>query len=131
MKKSERRLRSWLLVTGAIYALGAADFIARPWAATASLSRWGGDKIETEPAGLYNSLATAYMATIAALSFAAAKDPDAKRDLIPPLLVAKAVSSGTMLYRYLVTKKRGYAFGSALDAFFLGTTSGLYASLDK
>jgi hypothetical protein len=131
MKKSERRLRSWLLVTGALYGLGAADFLARPWAATASLSRLGGEKIESEPAGFYNALATAYMATIAALSFSAARDPEARRDLIPPLLAAKAVSSGAMLYRYLVTRKRGYALGSALDAFLLGTTSGLYAALDK
>jgi hypothetical protein len=131
VKKTERRLRSWLLVTGALYGLGAADFLARPWAATASLSRLGGDKIGSEPAGFYNALAAAYMATIAAISFSAARDPAGKRDLIPPLLAAKAVSSGALLYRYLVTRKRGYAFGSALDAFLLGTTSGLYAGLDK
>ncbi len=79
-------MRAWLIGTGAIYALGAVDFLARPWAATASLSQVGGDKIETEPAGFYNSLASAYMATIAAISFSAAKDPEERKALIPPLL---------------------------------------------
>jgi hypothetical protein len=130
MKRSERRLKVWLLATGTIYALGAIDFLVRPWAATASLNQMGGEDMETEGSGLYNSLASAYMATIASLSFSAATDPDEKRDLIPPLLVAKAVSSGTMLYRYMATRKRGFAMGAALDAFLLGTTAGLYAALD-
>lgn len=130
MKGTERTLRGWLTVTGIVYALGAADFLVRPWAATASLSQMGGEKIETEAPGFYNSLASAYMATIAALSLSAARDPAEKRDLIPPLLVAKAVSSGTMLYRYFTTRKRGYAVGAALDAFLLGATAGLAASLD-
>jgi hypothetical protein len=127
----ERTLKAWLIATGAIYALGAVDFIARPWAATASLSNLGGEKIESESVGLYNALASSYMATIAALSLSAARDPRDKRDLIPPLLVAKAVSSATMMYRYFTTKKRGYAFGAALDAFLLGTTAGLAASRDE
>ena len=130
MDRSERRLSRWLRATGAIYALGAADFVARPWAATASLSKMGGEKMEAEPAGFYNSLATAYMATIAALALSAATDPGGKRALIPPLLVAKATSSGVMLYRFLTTRRRGYAAGAALDAFLLGTTAGLYAALD-
>jgi hypothetical protein len=130
MKRNERRLRMWLLVTGAVYAAGAVDFLVRPWAATASLNQTGGEPIETEGSGLYNSLASAYMATIASLSFSAATDPDEKRALIPPLLVAKAVSSGTMLYRYMATRQRGFAMGAALDAFLLGTTAGLYAALD-
>ena len=130
MSGRQRTFRAWLLTTGTIYALGAVDFLARPWAATASLSTVGGDKIDTEDAGLYNALAASYMATIAALSFSAARSPEDKRDLIPPLLVAKAVSSATMMYRYFSTKKRGYAMGAALDAFLLGTTAGLAASLD-
>ncbi|HYI44821.1 MAG TPA: hypothetical protein VE174_05075, partial [Actinomycetota bacterium] len=69
MKRNERRLRTWLLVTGAVYAAGAVDFLVRPWAATASLNQSGGEPIETEGSGLYNSLASAYMATIASLSF--------------------------------------------------------------
>ncbi|HWL65630.1 MAG TPA: hypothetical protein VNP73_06610 [Actinomycetota bacterium] len=124
-------MKTWLIATGAIYALGAVDFIARPWAATASLGNVGGDEMETESVGLYNALASSYMATIAALSFSAARDPLDKRDLIPPLLVAKAVSSATMMYRYFTTKKRGYAYGAALDAFLLGTTAGLAASLEE
>ena len=130
MDRAERRLSRWLRVTGVVYALGGVDFVARPWAATASLSRAGGERIESEPAGVYNSLASAYMATIAALALSAATDPDAKRALLPPLLVAKAASSGVLLYRYLATRKRGYAVGAALDAFLLGTTAGLYAALD-
>ena len=130
MSGRDRTFRAWLIATGAVYALGAVDFIARPWAATASLSSAGGEKIETEEPGLYNALASSYMATIAALSFSAARNPADKRDLIPPLLVAKAVSSATMMYRYFTTKKRGYAMGAALDAFLLGTTAGLAASLD-
>lgn len=130
MDRAERRLSRWLRVTGVGYALGGVDFVARPWAATASLSRLGGDRIDTETAGVYSSLAAAYMATIAALALSASRDPVAKRALIPPLLVAKAASSGLLLYRFLTTRKRGYAAGAALDAFLLGTTAGLYAALD-
>lgn len=130
MDANARRLKVWLLVTGTMYAAGAVDFLARPWAATASLSQTGGEPIETEGSGLYNSLASAYMATIAALSFSASTDPDSKRDLIPPLLVAKAVSSAAMLHRYFVTKKRGFAIGAALDALLFGATAGLYSALD-
>lgn len=123
-------MRTWLASTGVIYALGGANFVARPWAATASLSKIGGDKMEAEPAGFYNSLSAAYMATIAALALSASRDPQEKRALIPPLLVAKAVSSGVLGYRYLKTKKRGYAAGAALDAFLLVTTAALAAGLD-
>ena len=130
MDRAERRLRRWLRFTGALYALGGADFAARPWASTASLSKIGGDHMESEPAGVYNGLSVAYMATITALAFSAASDPGEKRALIPPLLVAKAASSGMMLYRYLETKKRGYAAGAALDGFLLAGTALLYRSLD-
>ena len=130
MSKVERVLRRWLLVTGSIYALGAVDFLVRPRAATASLGRLTNQPMEAEMPGLYNSLASAYMATIAALALTASKDPDARRLLIPPLLVAKAVSSGAMLLRYQQTRERGFAAGAALDAALLGVTGGLYASLD-
>jgi hypothetical protein len=70
------------------------------------------------------------MATIAALSFQAASDPAEKRDLIPPLLVAKAVSSGALLLRYYKTRHKGYALASGLDAFLFGVTAGFYANLD-
>ena len=123
-------LRTWLASTGVIYALGAVDFVARPWAATASLGQLSGDKMETEPAGVYNSLSVAYMATIAALALSASRDPEEKRALIPPLLVAKAVSSGVLGYRYLKTKKKGYAAGAALDALLLVTTAALASGLD-
>ena len=92
---------------------------------------YGGDPIEPEePPGLYNSLASAYMATIAALALSASKDPDERRALIPPLLVAKAVSSSLMLYRFTQTRKKGFALGAALDAFLFGVTAGLYSNLD-
>ncbi|MEA2433599.1 MAG: hypothetical protein QOG54_1056 [Actinomycetota bacterium] len=131
MRTPEARLRAWLRGTGAIYALGAVDFVARPKAATASLSHYGGDEIEPEePPGLYNSLAAAYMATIAALALSAAQDPGERRALIPPLLVAKGVSSGLMLYRFTQTRKKGFALGAALDAFLFGVTAGLYSALD-
>jgi hypothetical protein len=131
MKTPEKRLRAWLRGTGAIYALGAVDFVARPRAATTSLSHYGGDEIEPEePPGLYNSLAAAYMATIAALALSAARDPDGRRALIPPLLIAKATSSSLMLYRFTKTRKRGFALGAALDAFLFGVTAGLYSNLD-
>ena len=117
-------------VTGVGYALGAADFVARPWAATASLNRLGGERIDSEPAGLYNSLASAYMATIATIALSAATDPASKRALLPPLLVAKAASSGVLAYRFLSTRKRGYATGAVLDGCLLAITAGLYSALD-
>jgi len=75
MARSDRGLRGWLLATGAVYALGAADFLARPWSPTRSLNRYGGERIEDEPGGFYNSLAGAYMATIAALALESARGP--------------------------------------------------------
>jgi hypothetical protein len=126
----ERRFGAWLRTTGVVYALGAADFLARPKAAGQSLRQIGGEPLEEEQPGLYNSLSSAYMATIAALSFQAASDPSEKRDLIPPLLVAKAVSSGALLLLYFKTRHKGYAAASALDAFLLGVTAGFYANLD-
>ncbi|MGH2729975.1 MAG: hypothetical protein ACRDJI_05130 [Actinomycetota bacterium] len=128
MSGPERRLSKWLLTTGAVYALGAVDFIARPRAALATLGRLGGEPLDYEGPGLYNSLAGAYMATIAALALTAGRDPEANRNLVPPLLVAKAASSAAMLYQYQRTRKRGFALGAALDAFLLGATAGLYAA---
>lgn len=130
MSAPERRLARWLTVTGVAYASGAVDFVARPKAATRSLSKAGGDVLDDEEPGLYNALAAAYMATIAALALTAARDPDERRALIPPLLVAKAASSGALLYRYLRTRRRGFAVGAALDAALLGVTAGLYNALD-
>ena len=124
---SERGFRTWLLATGTIYALGAADFLARPRAATRSLNRYGGERIDDEPAGFYNSLASAYMATIAVLALEAGRNPDARADLVPPLLVAKAVSSGAFLYRFVQTRRRGFAVAAALDAALLLVTASLHA----
>lgn len=123
---SDTRLTCWLAVTGGAYALGAVDFLVRPRAATRSLSRSGGAPLDDEPPGLYNSLATAYMATIAALALTAATAPEKRDALIPPLLVAKAASSGALLYRYVTTRRRGFAVGAALDAALLGATAGLH-----
>ena len=131
MKGSEKRLATWLTVTGAIYAAGALDFTARPRAATRSLNQAGGRPLPDEEAGLYNALASAYMATIAALALVAARDPSEHRDLIAPLLVAKATSSAGFLLRYLKTRRRGLALAAALDAVLLGVTAGLSAGLDR
>lgn len=132
MSRTARKMSLWLKITGSIYALGAVDFIARPKGAVEALNRPGGDPIEPEePEGLFNSLAAAYMATIAAIALSASTDPEDRAVLIPPLLVAKATSSGAMLYRYLTTKKMGFAYGAALDALLLGVTAGLYNSLDR
>lgn len=131
MSRTERLLRQWLLATGTGYAVGAVDFVARPRAAVASLNTVGGEPVAPEePPGLYNALAFAYMSTIAALALAAAQDPRANRKLIVPLLVAKASSSSALLYRYLRSRRRGFAAGAALDALLFGVTAGLYASLD-
>jgi hypothetical protein len=127
---NESRFGYWLRTTGAVYAFGAVDFLVRPKAAKQSLAQFGGEPLEEEKPGLYNSLASAYMATIAALSFSAASDPAERKDLIPPLLVAKATSSAALLVRYLQTKHRGYAASAALDAFLFGVTAGFYANLD-
>ena len=131
MESSERRLARWLAVTGVVYAAGAVDFTVRPRAATRSLSQVGGPPLPDEEPGVYNALASAYMATIAALALSASKDPSGRRDLISPLLVAKATSAGGFLYRYLKTRRPGYAVGAALDAGLLGITAGLLASLDS
>jgi hypothetical protein len=127
---AEKRLARWLTVTGALYALGSVDFVARPRAATRSLNMSGGTPLEDEEPGLYNALAAAYMATIAALALRAGRDPQGRRELVPPLLVAKATSSAAMLYRYVRTRRRGFAVGAALDAVLLGVTAGLYNALD-
>ena len=127
----EKQLARWLTVTGAVYAAGAVDFLARPRAATRSLNLSGGTPLDDEEPGVYHALASAYMATIAALALSAGRDPVSRRALIPPLLVAKAASSGAMLYRYAHTRRRGFAIGAALDAALLGITAGLYNALDR
>ncbi|HVF53954.1 MAG TPA: hypothetical protein VNC78_10190 [Actinomycetota bacterium] len=130
MSKLEKLLKAWLLSTGLVYAAGALDFVVRPRAATASLNLAGGEPLEAESPGLYNSLAGAYMATIAALALTAAGDPATRRNLLPPLMVGKAASSGALFYRYVRTQKRGFAAAAALDAAILGITAGLYQALD-
>lgn len=131
MNASDKRLSRWLTATGAIYAAGALDFTARPHAATRSLNQAGGLPLADEEPGLYNALASAYMATIAALALTAARDPDAHRDLIAPLLVAKAASSAGFLLRYLRTHRRGFALSAALDAALFGITAGLSAARNR
>lgn len=130
MSGTRRRLARWLKVTGVLYALGAADYVARPRAAIATLNSMGGEPMEPEERGLYNSLAGAYMATIAALALSASKDPEERSALIPPLLVAKVVSAGFLLLQYAETRRRGFAVAAGLDAFLFGVTAGLYSSLD-
>ena len=83
-----------------------------------------------EEPGLYNALASAYMATIAALALTASRDPARNRNLIPPLLVAKATSSAGLLFRYFKTRRRGYALSAALDALLFGVTAGLAAAVE-
>jgi hypothetical protein len=131
MSSAERRLSAWLTATGVAYAFGAADYLARPKAATRSLSKSGGERLDDEEPGLYHSLAVAYMATIAGLSFSAARSPAERADLIPPLLVAKIASSGALIYRYQQTRRRGYAIAAALDAALFGITAGLYSNIDR
>lgn len=124
-------MRIWLTATGAVYASGALDFLLRPKAATTTLSNLG-EPIEPEtPPGLYNGLASAYMATIAALALRAGRDPRAHADLIPPLLVAKATSSLALLYHYQRTHKTGFAVAAGLDAVLFGVTAGLYAAENR
>ncbi len=130
MTRAEKLLSKWLKATGVIYAAGAVDFTVRPKAAVQSLSMAGGIPLESEPAGVYNALASAYMATIAALALGASSSAGGSR-LIPPLLVAKATSSGGFLYRYVRTGRRGYAVAAALDALLLGVTAGLYAATEE
>jgi hypothetical protein len=130
MSGSGRRLARWLKLTGGLYALGAVDYVARPRAAIASLNSMGGAPMEPEDRGLYNSLAGAYMATIATLALSASTDPIERSALIPPLLVAKVASAGFLLVQYAETRRRGFAVAAALDAFLFGVTAGLYSSLD-
>lgn len=130
MTHAERRLGRWLKLTGGLYAAGAVDYVARPRAALEALEKVGGDPLEPEGNGLYNSLAGAYMATIAALALGASSDPAGRRSLIPPLLVGKAASATCLLYMYARTRTRGYVVGAALDAFLFGVTAGLTAALD-
>ena len=130
MVTPERRLARWLRVTGAVYVAGAIDYVARPHAALETLSKLGGDRLDAEGNGLYNSLAGAYMATIAALALSAAHDPYERRALIPPLLLGKASSAAALLYMDSRTRKKGYAIGAAVDAFLFGVTAGLSAALD-
>jgi hypothetical protein len=129
--RRERRLGVWLLLTGSIYAAGAVDFLVRPWAATRSLNGYGGESIDDEPAGFYNALAAAYMATIAALALETGRRPAERAELVPPLLVAKAVSSSAFFYRYVSTGRRGYAVAAVLDAVLFGVTAGLYSDLNS
>ena len=122
-----RRLAWWLRSTGILYAMGGAAFLTRPQDAVESLSRFG-EPLEPETTGVYHALAGAYMATIAALALAGSSDEDARDHVIPPLLVAKAGSAGALLYRYLRTRKAGFAAAAALDALLLGVTAGLHGA---
>jgi hypothetical protein len=106
------------------------DYLARPAAVTQTLSAFG-EALDEEPPGVYNSLAGAYMATIATLALSAAADPDERSHLIPPLLVAKAVSSGALLVRYIKTRRTGFAVAAGIDAFLFGVTAGLYANIRR
>jgi hypothetical protein len=130
MARASSSLKGWLTLTGIAYAVGAIGFVLRPRDAVETLNASGGEPVDHEgPPGLYNSLAGAYMATIAALALTAAGDPDERKALIPPLMVAKAASSSALLYRYAQTKKRGFAVGAAIDATILGITAGLYSAV--
>ena len=124
------------MVTGAAYAAGAVDVLIRPWSATRSLNSYvgtsePGERLEDEEPGFYNALASAYMATIAALALDTARDPRGKANLVPPLLAAKAVSSSVFMYRYVSTRQRGYALAALLDAVLFGVTAGLYSALEE
>lgn len=127
MARSQKTLSRWLRLTGLIYGLGALNFMIRPESPTDSLGQVTGQPMEREEPGMYHALAVAYMATISAMSLSAAADPEERSSLIPPLLVAKAVSSAGMLYRFKATGRPGYAAGAVLDAALFGITAGLSA----
>lgn len=127
--KAERRLAGWLRFTGVLYALGGAGFIARPQDAIETLNLAGGEPLDEELPGVFTSLSTAYMATITSLALTAASaEPEHRDRLVPPLLVAKAASSGALLVRYIKTRRLGFVAGAALDALLLGITAGLHAA---
>ena len=128
MRTAKRRLARWLKITGIVYAAGAVDYVARPAAALQTLGRMTSEPLEPEGNGVYNSLAGAYMATIATLALSAAQDPEDRAALIPPLLVAKGTSAAALLYVYGSTRRRGYAVAAAVDAFLFGVTAGLYSN---
>ena len=131
MNAPRRTLSRWLKATGIVYAVGAVDFTARPQEAIRTLNMTGGAPLDPEPSGIYNALASAYMATIASLALTAAGDPDEHRNLIPPLLVAKATSSAGFLLRFARTRRSGFAYAALVDALLLGVTGGLYAAAQR
>ncbi len=127
--RAERWLRRWLWFSSLMYGAGAVGFLFAPRLAEEALSLAAGElppEKEEEPSKpLWHSLASAYMATIAAASGLAAADEKARHQLTRTLLTAKAASTGAFLSWWAKKRSASQLLAAALDSALLVTTWGL------
>ncbi|MDQ3982465.1 MAG: hypothetical protein M3271_07270 [Actinomycetota bacterium] len=138
MSPTERRMARWLTFTGVVHAAGAAGALLRARSPVIPLENGRGAPIVSsnrflaptdEPPEVF-AFVGGYLAASAAVALAIARDPQARRTLVPPLLIGKAGTSAALLYRYAWTRRRAYAAVAAVNAVALGVTAGLYSALD-
>lgn len=120
---AEQRLRSLLRVWTLLFAAGAVSFGADPDRSTASLNLLPGPALPQSSEKYWNALAVSLMATITTLTAMAATDVRRRRALVWPLMVSKAVSSGTFVARWREQRSTPYLVGAAVDGSILAVTA--------
>jgi hypothetical protein len=120
LNDDERRLRDLLRLWTVLFGAGAVSFATRPERTTALLGLLPGPSLPRGEERFWNALAVSLMATLTALSAAAAADVRARRMLVPPLLVSKAASTLMFAGRYSARPRRTpYLAGAVCDGSIL------------
>lgn len=68
----------------------------------------------------WRALGVGYLATIAGAAWVAGRDRMAARRLLPPLLVAKTVTTAIFGYRFAKSRRPSYAISALTDGALLG-----------
>lgn len=121
----DEQFRRFLRLSSVAYALGALNAALLRRTVDSRL-RWL-DQRGDAPPDFWHTLGTAYMATIAALAWAAGSDRTTARRLAGPLLVAKGTTTGIFALRFVRTRRRSYALGALTDGAIVLATAYLAA----
>ena len=120
---NERALRDLLRAWTVLFASGAVSFALTPDRTLRSLNALPGAALPVGEERFWNALAVSLMATLTTLCALAAVDVRARRHLVVPVLVSKAVSSGMFLARFARRPRRAaYLAGAATDGSILALT---------
>lgn len=118
----DEKLRRFLAASAVGYAIAGAAMLFRRKGFLADMKRIDGR--ETAPE-IFPELSVAYMSTIAAVAWEASRDRQRAAQMVKPLLVAKAVTTGLFAFQFARTRRRAFLLSALVDGGLLAATVAL------